>query len=621
MKENKRFFGLHFDFHADDEAMIGSRTDPKDIEWYINEARPDFIQCDCKGHPGICSYPSKVGRPAKNLVKDNLRIWCDTVKKHNIPIYVHYSGVEDEAYTTAHPDQATHDKDNNPLSAISLFGNYVHELLIPQFKELISEYGIDGAWIDGDCWAVKRDYSELAKAYLWEGITEAEHNKVMRDAYFRYLKTYVDEIHAFAPDFKIASNWAYSSYIPEEPTINVDFISGDYCDYNSVHIARYESRCIAAHNKPWDLMAWSFEWSHFAEKPAIQLQQEAATTLMMGGGFQMYIQQNHDGSAKRNHSDRLRKIADFVHARRMLFEKKPIAQVAVLYSADSFYQKSNVFVPVGETDALIGALNLVLDSQYTANVILEYQLDNLGDYEIVLVPEWKYMSDKTKEKLADYARNGGNLVITGAELSKQFGELLGMDFGEIKNFEQVRILDDNGCFIGITDVLFKKERCDVLDLKTGNEMLYETSDLRDPLMPSYRIENLGNGKITWIPFDMGYLYHHARTYIHVNFIKKIFADLSKPFVELNKKMIDITLQKQENGTILNLLNLNQGRHSQDILLYDEIDPIYDIEIVINKKYKNVSMPLGEIFDFETKDDKTVIHLKRLDIHSIIFLEE
>lgn len=35
--------------------------------------------------------------------------------------------------------------------------------MIPQIKELIEEYDIDGMWVDGDCWAVMRDYSENAK--------------------------------------------------------------------------------------------------------------------------------------------------------------------------------------------------------------------------------------------------------------------------------------------------------------------------------------------------------------------------------------------------------------------------------------------------------------------------
>ena len=31
--------------------------------------------------------------------------------------------------------------------------------MIPQLKEL-SDYGVNGAWIDGECWAVEPDYGK-----------------------------------------------------------------------------------------------------------------------------------------------------------------------------------------------------------------------------------------------------------------------------------------------------------------------------------------------------------------------------------------------------------------------------------------------------------------------------
>lgn len=619
MGKNKRFFGIHFDFHAGDE-QIGTRTVPEDIEWYIDEARPDFIQCDCKGHKGNCSYPTKLGNAAKNIVNDNLRIWCDTAKKHGLPIFMHYSGVYDAAYTALHPEEAACNEDGSVTENISLFGNYVNELLIPQMKELISEYGIDGVWVDGDCWAVQRDYSERAKPYLREGITEREHNAVMHDAFVRYLGTYVDELHKFKPDFMVTSNWMYTSYAPEKPTVGIDFISGDYPHNNSVHAARYEGRCIAAQNMPWDLMAWAFEYTHFAEKPAIQLQQEAAAVLMLGGGFQMYITQNKDGSAKRNRSKRIREIADFVHARRMLFEKKPLAQVGILYSADSYYAKSNIFCASGATNALIGVLNAVLDAQYTASIVLEYQLETLRNYDIAVVPEWEDMSDEVKAALLEYAENGGNLVVIGAECSRQFGELCGKDFGEIGEYARAYILDEDGGFAGITDYALKQQPRRILDIKSGDAMLYECSDLRDELIPAYRIDDCGKGSIAWLPFDFGTDYFAARTYIHANLIRNILRRLSPPVVEINRKMIDISMQEHENGIIVNLLNMNQGRHTQEILIYDEIAPIYEVEISVRGKFSRVTMPLGEEFEYDTADGAAKIRLKRLDIHSVILLE-
>ena len=46
--------------------------------------------------------------------------------------------------------------------ATSVFSPYVDELMIPQLRELAGEYGVDGAWVDGDCWGTTPDYGQTA---------------------------------------------------------------------------------------------------------------------------------------------------------------------------------------------------------------------------------------------------------------------------------------------------------------------------------------------------------------------------------------------------------------------------------------------------------------------------
>jgi uncharacterized lipoprotein YddW (UPF0748 family) len=151
---------------------------------------------------------------------------------------MHYSGVWDAAAVKAHPDWAAVDAAGKRSErATSVFGPYVDELMIPQLLELAREYCVDGAWVDGDCWATVRDYSKHARAEwrrrtghatmprdakdpLWH-----EFSDFCRDGFRKYVKHYVDTLHREAPGFQIASNWAYSSHMPEWPAINVDFLS------------------------------------------------------------------------------------------------------------------------------------------------------------------------------------------------------------------------------------------------------------------------------------------------------------------------------------------------------------------------------------------------------------
>jgi len=366
-------------------------------------------------------------------------------------------------------------------------------------------------------------------------------------------------------------------------------------------------------------MAWGFTRegynteTGFEDKNSKQLMQEAAISLSLGGGFQVYLKQNNDGSVVRSESNRLVELGDFVHKRKMCYRRKPVAQVGVFYSAESRYKKSNIFNQSTSTKCLIGALNCILDARYTANVILEYQIDTLSDYDIVVIPEWEFMNDEIKNKFLEYAENGGKLLIIGAKLSEQFGKLTGENIKPADEKEIRYIVSKTGEFAQVTGA--------AAVLESGEEYLYSKHDVRYKSIPAYSIKEYGKGKISYIPMDFGTVYSGRKSFIAVDFMKKVLNGLSKPVVEVNKSHIDITMQKSDNGYLINLVNMNQSRHDLNIMAYDEIPEIYNVEITLDKKYKNITMPLGEKFEVAETDEKTVIKLEKLDIHSIIEIEE
>ena len=214
-KREDCFVGMHFDFHASDDCTeIGKSTTPEMIQHIIDTVHPDFIQCDCKGHRGLSSYPTKVGNPAPGFVKDNLRIWRDVTLKNGVPLYMHYSGVWDTEAVSKHPEWAATKSDGTKdANQTSVFGPYVDELLIPQIKELISEYKIDGIWIDGECWATMKDFCPEAKRRFTEktGCTEIpvkpddpyfyEFAEVCREGFRQYVEHYVDGASQVRPHF------------------------------------------------------------------------------------------------------------------------------------------------------------------------------------------------------------------------------------------------------------------------------------------------------------------------------------------------------------------------------------------------------------------------------------
>ena len=104
-KRAESFLGIHFDFHAGPDCTeVGKNTTPEMIGGIIDLVDPDYLPCDCKGHLGYTSYPTKVGNPAPGFVGDPLRVWRDATAQRGVALYLRYSGVIDIHAVPANPD-------------------------------------------------------------------------------------------------------------------------------------------------------------------------------------------------------------------------------------------------------------------------------------------------------------------------------------------------------------------------------------------------------------------------------------------------------------------------------------------------------------------------------------
>ena len=79
-----------------------------------------------------------------------------------------------------------------------------------------------------------------------------------REQFRKYVRRYVDALHAHKPGLEITNNWMYGATMPEPVTVPIDFISGDFPPNAPVNIERLEARYISSVGMPWDLMAWGF---------------------------------------------------------------------------------------------------------------------------------------------------------------------------------------------------------------------------------------------------------------------------------------------------------------------------------------------------------------------------
>jgi hypothetical protein len=642
LRRSDCFFGVHFDLHASENITDAGKTLTEAmVDTFLAKVRPDFIQIDCKGHPGISSYPTKVGYHVKGFQKDPLKLWRVVTERNKVGLYMHFSGVWDGKVVQEHPDWAVV-KPNGERSTqkVSFFSPYLDTYMIPQLKELSGDYHVDGAWIDGECWAVEPDYGEKAlKAWkLYSGIDQIPRKK--EDPYFpkyqeftrmlfrEHLRKYLDAIHVYNPDFQITSNWSYSSMMPEPVTTNVDFLSGDVTPQNGVFRAAFEARCLAPQGKPWDLMAWGFSWNGsqmpMSNKSTIQLKQEAAEVIAMGGGIQFYYQQNRDLSLKPGLAPTLQELGVFCRERQAFCHKaRPIPQIALLYPSAS-YQK-NASVPFsGSTDKLQGTLYSLLDNQYPVEILMEHHLlGKTGNYPLIIIPECDTISAPLLDELKKFVREGGNLLTIGTQTAMIFAKESGIINSEWKK-EEPTFISAAAHLGGIRSPLLLVK----LDPKAKViSNFYNGNDFRDKSTDiASSINTYGAGKIATVYFNAGSAYAQYKTPVIRDFLAETIHFLLQEMMlkVQGSHLVHVALNKLNGKTYVHLINVAGEHTNQAAIAYDQVPPLENILVSVRttvKPSKILLQPEGKELDFTFMDGISSLVIPGIEIHAILEIIE
>ncbi|MCU0449558.1 MAG: alpha-L-fucosidase [Bernardetiaceae bacterium] len=638
------FLGFHFDFHASRGDTIGTTVTAQALDSLLTWAKPDYIQVDCKGHPGIASYPARVGYPAAFFQQDALKIYREVTKRHGVRLVVHFSGVWDNEAVLLHPDWARRDENGQAdKQKTSTVGDYGRAHLIPQLKELIDRYQIDAAWVDGDCWAIQPDYSpRMVELFNQEtGLTAPKAKtdstyfawtEFNRKQFRQFVRQYTDSVHRHRPGFQITSNWAFSSMMPEPVDLPLDFLSGDLAPGNSVYSAGFQARCLAGQGLPWDLMAWAFSrnWdaAHHGvhtDKSLVQLQQEAAQVLALGGGFQSYWSQAHDASLPAYAFKRMTELAQFCRAREVFCHKaEMIPQVAVLYSASAWKKDfSHGLYTDGGTESLQGVLAALLDAQVPVEVLMEHHLlSRLANYPVLVVPEWSGISEPVKQQLLLYARNGGHLLVVGAKAAADFAPQLG-----------VQVLRPAYQFADFAGHLAWGDHLAGLrgwhlpvrayaGTRTWGQVTHPR-DVRFATWPLASLAPYGQGQMGAVYVDLGRNYHGGfKAAAMRQAIQGLLAELlPRPILQVQGSSLVHTVLARKNGrAYVHLLNTGGQHHDRNVYSYDELPPTppLTVSILANEKPQQIiQQPENRPLEFTWENGRATVKVPPVAVHVIL----
>lgn len=629
------FFGVHMDMHAS-KATVISKIEEFDLEvfrFFLDRVAPEFLQVDSKGHDGYSSYDTKYGQKPDVFIDDRLPLIREETKKRGILLYGHHSGVFDNVAIKTNPEWAALDREGNAsfrFGSTSVFGEYVDKRLIPQLKELALDFQLDGAWLDGECWAAEMEFSPMAiQAYknkfekdpdLESESGLKEYRDFCRQGFFDYVKRVADELKAVAPHFEITSNWAKSSSAPTAQDLHLPFLSGDLSPNNSVFWAKVESIFLAQNNMPWDIMAWGFLYNGSdAQKSAVQLEQELALIASFGGGVQVYVMQTMNKMPRAAYMvDVLEDVAKFAKPRKYLHGLKQEKEVGVFYGVQEYYDNCKKYLLQEHNDYYLNSLNLldcVSTCGYSTNVVLDEAKVDLSAYATMIVPSYT-LKETDVERLLVYAKSGGNLLVLG-DAAKQFAKRFDIQVSALEN-KFIPVKYKNEC-VGLGSYVetycFESHNNNSI-LSCFKSELEEGEEKYTALELTY-----GEGRIVLCGFDFGKEYKKTRSVRFTHCLEHLIA--KEKSVQVNSRSVFVNVLENGKQRIVNLVNVVNGIFNNENIIFDELPALGDLRVQICAEKKPVSvklLPENTPLEFTYENGKVICDGLSVHIHSSVVLD-
>lgn len=656
------FFGLHFDLHANEkDTELGKDLTVEHLVRHLSRIKPDFVQCDCKGHPGYTSYPTKVGVPSPGIVRDAVAIWRQATRQLNIPLGLHYSGVWDTAALKLHPDwgrvhsererqdgwpkRETDDqgRDKNMTCPRS---DYTDTYMIPQLREIIDTYDVDGFWVDGENWASAPCYCADCRAGFsqWLGYDAtvpevpgeplwAEWLAYSRENFVDHVRRYAAAVHRRKPACTVCSNWMYTVRQPDPIDAPVDYISGDFSWIWSAAKALIEARFMDSRPLSWDLMAWGFS-SHgkmqdWVFKSADALCQEAAVVLSCGGAFMVYDNPNRSGTLVGWHMDELVKVADFCRARQPFCQhSQAVPQAVLLHETEHYYAHNDPLFNLGQAaEPLEGALHALLENHYAVDIRSSADLQSqLDTFPLCVISEQENLQPELLARLRRYVEDGGHLLVSGAGTTAFFDDLLGVtQAGQPVQDCHVPVGSGTVCAMGEWRAV-KAERDDTTVLSTLLLSRDRGEAEKDSGLCAAVLRRVGHGCITGIfgPVFSTYAGSHypaVRTWIG-----QIVARMHTPGLihAAGPARVHLTLRTKGSQWLVHLVNLGtENPLSPDAPLVERVAPAGPLEICLPAEQKPVRislMPSAQPLAWQMENNRLSIVVSQVGIHDIIAIE-
>ena len=655
---------VHLDFHTSEFIPgIGEKFDKKLWQDALKTGHINQINIFSKCHHSWSYYPTKVGKMHPNLKFDLLGAQIEACHEIGVKCPIYYSVGWSATEAAEHPDWVARDKngqyqgllwdfdakptdvktENAWLWLCPAAGGPYHQHIMKQVKEICEKYPVDGFWFDIYHVMDNGDYSTSSiERMKKEGIDMNDHAAVVKStalAVKEHMKQIRELVAQYHPKATVYFNSAThlvnkGGFVNRLYDMNTQQELEDlptvWGGYDKLPL---EAKYHLQNNNAIVAMSGKFHksWGEFGGfKNADAIKYEAAAMISYGASCNFGDQLHPSGAMDIETYRNIGKAYEYVEK----IEKYGLGGMPV--------SKLGMWLTLNDK-ADHGVVNILLE---THNDFIVANENNLDQLELLIIPSQQCLTDKQSQKINDWVKRGGKLIVFGEGAMDKSGQKFALDMGvdylgtSAFNFDFTVVKPELGKEVVSTPFLNYEPA-----LLTRPTTATTLAAIREPYFnrtwekysghraTPYKLDDspfpavVKNGNVIFFAHKLDQMYYSSAVRLHRQMVSNAI-DLLYQSPNLKVKNLQscgrqsFLKQEAEKRYVAHLLYapaLQRG----EVQVIEDFVPIsgVEIEVIVPEKVKKVyQIPDGKKLSFKREGNKILVKVPTFTMHTGIVLE-
>ena len=642
---------VHLDFHTSEFMTVGNKFNKEQFKSALKAGHIDSITVFSKCHHGWSYHPTKANEMHPTLKFDLLGAQLEACKEINVKAPVYISAGFDEKDFRKHPewrwvvtdDEARQKEYENEVHFHQLcFNTGYLDVLCSQIEEVMVKYNPCGIFLD--IISPKICYCEKCKSDMKDlGLnieSENDRENFSQIVFNKYLEATNNAVRKHSSTTTIFHNQGHIPkgdyrFIEKNTHLELESLPTGGWGYDHFPLSAAYTRTIK--DKEFLGMTGKFHhsWGEFGGfKHPNALIYETALSVMNGAGCSVGDQLHPSGEMNTATYNLIGKAYSLVEAKEpWLIDAKNATDIAVL-SAESITGNRDV-------RADTGANRMLLEGNYLYDFIDETM--HLDGYKLLVLPDVEGISDEFTEKLKAFINNGGKVIASAKSIVKDNKFIL--DFGSEyigeNEFKPTYLVPHYETVNGDTEYLmraeFNKFKVNNGEIIASMQNPYFNRTLEHFCSHAHTPNNpeeeypgaVISNNIAYIGWDIFSAYaNHGHLCFKELFkavMEKMLGEEKTISVDIpDKAVVTLTRQEKEQRSILHLLYAHTTVRGKGTEVIEDTVPLYNVNCSVkyNKKPRRVVLqPENEEIPFEYKNSEVKLTVPKVDIHSMVVIED